>query len=236
MSDIIKIEEKLKTRETGPIGRHNFFSVVIPICVGAGDSQEKACDGDSQEKACGRDSAEGKCPEDNADSSGLSLLFEVRSNRLKNQPGDICFPGGKIEKGETPLAAGLREFEEETGIPASEVNVIARFDTFYGFADYTVHTFVAEIQETSLAKLKINKEEVEEFFTVPLQFFKDNPPKVYEADIISDVADFPYEEAGISSSYNWRKSKNIIPVYRWQNRVIWGMTARIVKWFTEKIL
>ena len=99
-----------------------------------------------------------------------------------------------------------------------------------------MHTFVAEIQETSLAKLKINKEEVEEFFTVPLQFFKDNPPKVYEADIISDVADFPYEEAGISSSYNWRKSKNIIPVYRWQNRVIWGMTARIVKWFTEKIL
>lgn len=222
MLDIGTIEKKLKTRETEPIGRHNFFSVVIPICRG---------------EIIGAFQAHGDCKYiTGGDDGSLSLLFEVRSDKLKNQPGDICFPGGRIEAGETPLEAALREFEEETGIPASEVRIIAPFDTLYGFNNYTVYTFVAEIKESSLTKINVNKSEVEEFFTVPLGFFKDNPPKVYEVDIVSDVADFPYEETGISPNYKWRKSKNIIPVYRRENRVIWGMTARIVKWFTDKIL
>lgn len=203
MADIEKIRKKIKEREPKPIGRHNFFSVVIPVCR-FGDE--------------------------------LKLLFEVRSGSLKSQPGDICFPGGKIEEGETPADCALREFEEETGIPACRVEIIGQFDTFYGFADYTVYTFIAEIEEASLQYMCANKAEVEELFTVPLSFFKENPPKVYEADIISDVENFPYEEAGISPNYNWRRSKNILPVYRWQNRVIWGMTARITSWFIEKIL
>ncbi len=222
MLDIGTIEKKLKMRETQPIGKHNFFSVVIPICRG------KIIGAFQEGKDCKYIAG--------GDDEDLNILFEVRSDKLKNQPGDICFPGGRIEAGETPVKAALREFEEETGIPASDVRIIAPFDTLYGFDNYTVYTFVAEIKESSLTKINVNKEEVEEFFTVPLEFFKGNPPKVYEADIVSDVAAFPYAETGISPSYKWRKSKNIIPVYHWENRVIWGMTARIVKWFTDKIL
>ena len=43
---------------------------------------------------------------------GLHLLFEVRSEKLEHQPGDICFPGGGIEEGETPEEAALRELTE----------------------------------------------------------------------------------------------------------------------------
>ena len=49
------------------------------------------------------------------------------------------------------------------------------------------------------------------------------------------VKDFPYEEAGISPSYNWRKGKNILPVYKYGERVIWGVTARIVRGFVKKM-
>lgn len=74
-----------------------------------------------------------------------------------------------------------------------------------------------------------------ELFTVPLDFFVQNPPRMYEADIVTDVSSFPFEEAGVSRGYRWRKSKNIIPVYCWQDRVIWGMTARIVRWLVQEL-
>jgi len=203
MSDIEKIEKKLKDRIPQPIGKHSFFSVAIPVCC---------------------------CEE------GLKLLFEVRAGNLKSQPGDICFPGGKIEEGETASQCVMREFEEETGIPASEVEIIGQFDTLHGFADYTVYTFVVKVTDEALKKAIVNKAEVEELFTVPLDFFSENKPKVYELDIVSDAEKFPYEETGISPSYKWRKGKNILPVYRWENRVIWGMTGRILKCFADKIL
>lgn len=224
MPDIKEIEKNLKNRGTGPIGKHNFFSVIIPICRCKTDAAEDSADGGVHDASGLREKEQ------------LRLLFETRSSKLKNQPGDICFPGGKVEAGEEPAEAALRELEEETGIPARDVRIIAQFDTLYGFADYTVYTFAAEIDGSSLEKASVNKDEVEDIFTVPLEFFIENPPKVYEADIVSDVENFPYEEAGVPPDYNWRKSKNILPVYRWENRVIWGMTARIVKWFTEKIL
>ena len=47
-----------------------------------------------------------------------ALLFEVRSKRLEMQPGEICFPGGRIESGETPERAALRELWEELRIPS----------------------------------------------------------------------------------------------------------------------
>lgn len=167
---------------------------------------------------------------------GLKLVFEVRSNSLKSQPGDICFPGGQIEQGESPYQCALRELREETGIDKEKVEIIGQFDTLYGFADYTVYTFVGKIEEETLGQIKINKDEVDEIFAVPIEFFKNNPPMVYEAEVISKVEDFPYKETGISPKYNWRKGKNVLPVYHYENRIIWGMTARITSWFVDNIL
>lgn len=90
-----------------------------------------------------------------------------KSQQPKKSAGDICFPGGKIEKDETPLQCALREFEEETGIPEREAAVLGQFDTLHGFADYTLYTFVAVIDMKSLEKGKVNPAEVKELFTVP---------------------------------------------------------------------
>ena len=51
----------------------------------------------------------------------VHILFQVRAKKLKSQPGDVCFPGGKIDKFETPKEAALREIDEELGLPAREL-------------------------------------------------------------------------------------------------------------------
>lgn len=164
------------------------------------------------------------------------ILFEVRASHLKTQPGDICLPGGRIEEGETPLEGALRELEEELGIPTENVRVLGQFDTLHGFSGYTLYTFIAEIKAEDFGKMKINFDEVEEVFTVPLSFFLSNEPDVYCLDVVSKTEAFPFEEAGISPDYNWRKGKNIVPVYHYRDKVIWGMTGRIVRRLTEEFM
>ena len=167
---------------------------------------------------------------------GLSVLMEVRASELKTQPGDICFPGGNMEDGETPLECALREMEEETGIPAAEADILGQFDTLYGFSGYKLYTFVAALPGGILDRTRINEDEVSELFTVPLDFFAETVPENYDVDVVSKVDDFPYEKTGISPDYNWRKGKNVLPLYRYKDRIIWGMTAMILKWMSEKIL
>jgi mutator protein MutT len=168
------------------------------------------------------------------------MLFEVRSNTLKTQPGDVCFPGGEIEQGETPLNCAIREMEEEIGINPENVKILGQFDTLYSFSGYTLYTFVVALQEDALDQLKLNEKEVAEIFTVPLSLLHDTPAKNYDVDVISDVKDFPYEETGISPSYQWRKGKNILPLYKYESetgeKIIWGVTARIAKWVVDKLV
>lgn len=202
MVDISQLREKLKDRPIGSIGKHKYFSVIVPLIM----------------------------TED-----GLSLIFEVRASKLRTQPGDICFPGGNIEKGETPLEGAIRETKEEIGIEIFKEDILGQFDTMYGFSGYSLYTFIAEVEADAMEKLSTNEDEVAEVFTVPLQFFIENPAVHYDMDVVSKTEDFPYEETGISSDYNWRVGKNIIPLYNYKGKVIWGVTARIIEDFVNKL-
>ncbi len=167
---------------------------------------------------------------------GLSMVFEVRAAGLKTQPGDICFPGGRMEEGETALQCALRELKEETGISPSDLRVLGQFDTLHEFSGHTLYTFAVSLAPQALQKARLNQEEVAELFTVPLKFFRENTAEIYDIDVVSDVSDFPYDKTGISPDYKWRKGKNLLPLYRYEDKIIWGITARIVKWFIEQIM
>ena len=167
---------------------------------------------------------------------GLSMVFEVRAAGLKTQPGDICFPGGRMEEGETALQCALRELKEETGISPSDLRVLGQFDTLHEFSGHTLYTFAVSLAPQALQKARLNQKEVAELFTVPLKFFRENTAEIYDIDVVSDVSDFPYDKTGISPDYKWRKGKNLLPLYRYEDKIIWGITARIVKWFIEQIM
>ena len=161
---------------------------------------------------------------------GLHLLFEKRSGNIK-QPGDICFPGGRIEEGESIIECALRETGEEIGI--NDVEVIGQFDSILEVNRITMHTVVGIVTEDTLKNARINPEEVADIFTVPLDFFVATKPMSHTVRILQDTADFPYEEAGIRKDYKWRVGSQEIFIYHYEDRIIWGLTARIAKWFAD---
>lgn len=161
---------------------------------------------------------------------GLHLLFEKRSGNIK-QPGDICFPGGRIEEGESITECALRETAEEIGV--TDVEVIGQFDSILEVNRITMHTVVGVITEGSIKNARLNSDEVADIFTVPLEFFVTAEPMSHTVRILQDTADFPYEETGIRKDYKWRVGSQEIFIYHYEDRIIWGLTARIAKWFAD---
>ena len=170
---------------------------------------------------------------------GLHIIFERRSSRMKTQPGDVCFPGGRMEPGESPVECALRETEEEIGIPAKNIRVLGQFDSIYEVSNLTMNTVVGIVEEADLDNVYLNEDEVDMIFTVPYRFFEETEPIRYDYEVIQKVDDFPYEEAGIRRDYKWRVGKNSAPIFHYgegtERQIIWGLTARITMWLVEKL-
>ena len=60
--------------------------------------------------------------------SGAEVLLTRRSRHLRNHQGEISFPGGRLDPGETPVAAALREAHEEVGLDPSTVDLIGELE------------------------------------------------------------------------------------------------------------
>jgi len=99
--------------------------------------------------------------------SGQAVLLTLRSSTLKSHTGQISFPGGRIEPGETPEDAALRECEEETGIPAHLPEILGRLTPITSPASKgAVLPIVAWLHEQ--VPIRIHPDEVEEAFWQPL--------------------------------------------------------------------
>lgn len=160
----------------------------------------------------------------------LHLLLEVRSKQLRSQPGDVCFPGGRMELGESATHCAFRETWEELGISASAIRPIARLDQLH-HGSFLLHPLLAQVDEVAMTDLTLNGEEVDHILLVPLSFFQKNPPQVYIHPMIPQVdKDFPYALIGHpEGQYRWRRVETEVPIWDYHGTAIWGMTARIIK-------
>lgn len=165
---------------------------------------------------------------------GLSLLFEVRAATLRRQPGEVCFPGGAVEPGETPEACALRETREELSIPPEQIELLGRGDFICSPAGFILQPVLGLVSEAGLRALTPSPAEVAGVFSVPLRFFQQTPPELYSYPLRPRSPEgFPYEAAGIPRDYAWARGTVPVPLWRWQGHVIWGMTARIVRSIAE---
>lgn len=160
--------------------------------------------------------------------AGPELLFEVRSEQLHHQPGDICFPGGGVEPGETSAEAAVREMREELLVTADQIEMFGEGDIFGG-GSRQVHTFVCRLKGYDG---RFSRSEVAEVFRVPLSFFLEQEPEVHLVRWKPEFGeDFPFEKIHGGKRYPWRSPVDRILFYEYGGKVIWGMTARILEGF-----
>jgi 8-oxo-dGTP pyrophosphatase MutT (NUDIX family) len=157
---------------------------------------------------------------------GLSLLFELRSDTLTTSAGEVCFPGGGIEPGETPEQAALRELQEELAISSEGVQLLGALPELTHSSGRKVYPVVGMLAGETLAKIVPAPVEVAEWFTVPLEWFRSNPAEVCRYTLIPQGTEGQPESAQrfLQSHHLERQT----PYWIWECTPIWGLTARIV--------
>ena len=104
--------------------------------------------------------------------SGLTVIFTQRTSQLKAHSGQVSFPGGRAEPEDpTPEFTALREAQEEIGLAADRVEVLARLPEYHTRTGFRVTPVVGLL--TPPLALKPDPREVEELFEVPLAFLLD---------------------------------------------------------------
>jgi len=142
------------------------------------------------------------------------VLLTVRTE-LPSHPGQIAFPGGKIDAGDaSPAAAALREAEEEIGLARDLVDPIGYLDLYLTFSGYRILPTVARVEPDY--RLVLGEAEVADAFEVPLAFLMD----------VQNHALHSRDWKGITRKYY---------VMPFGERYIGGVTAGILRNLYERI-
>ncbi|MGN1350696.1 MAG: NUDIX hydrolase [Anaerovoracaceae bacterium] len=164
--------------------------------------------------------------------AGPVLLFEKRSSSISDQPGDICFPGGRMEEGETPREAAVREICEELLVTPDKVRVAGPAD-FLHMERLVVFPFVVELSDYDGS---FSRDEVSEVFTVPLSWLLGQPPEEYELGLtVQPKEGFPYDRIVGGENYRWRDRSETVYFYQYGEHTIWGITAKILHSFLQRV-
>jgi len=143
------------------------------------------------------------------------LVLTKRSSRLKHHPGQIAFPGGKVDPDDGgPVAAALREAEEEIGLPRAAVEVLGTLPPHETVTGFTVTPVLGWISAAFEPVPEAG--EVAEVFTVPF-------------DHVTDPAQYSVQ------SRRWRGSRRHYYTVPFGPYYIWGATARMLRVLADRM-
>ena len=166
----------------------------------------------------------------------IHLLFEKRAFTLRNQPGEISFPGGRIEKGESSREAAVRETAEELLISEREIEIYSEGDFVVNPYAAIIYTFVGEIKK-DFDKISPSEDEVEKVFTVPLSYFLKTKPKSYKINLrVERNKEFPYHLIPNGVNYKFKRGREEVLFYEYEDEIIWGFTAKMARRFVENLM
>lgn len=144
---------------------------------------------------------------------GLRVILTKRSSALKHHPGQIAFPGGKVDDTDaSPTDAALRESFEEIGLLQDNVNVLGLLPTHETVTNFRVTPVIGQVKNefTTIPE----PGEVDEVFSVPL-------------DHLTNIANFQIQ------SRLWHGQARRYYVVPFGPYYIWGATARILRRLAE---
>jgi 8-oxo-dGTP pyrophosphatase MutT (NUDIX family) len=162
--------------------------------------------------------------------AGPGLLYTRRSKTLSTHPGEVSFPGGRVDPGDAgPRAAALREAEEEVGIRPRDVDVLGHLTDFITFRGTLVSAYVGHVQ-APVPTEPTSPAEVDEMFLVPVQHLLD--AERYEGRTLADpeaAAARAPEGSGISA----RRRDRVVHYWRADPATVWGITGELTARFLE---
>ena len=147
-----------------------------------------------------------------ADRPGFLLIH--RPSNMRSHPGQVAFPGGKIDPGETAEEAALREAYEELGIQPRDVHLIGASDTYRTGSGYAITPVIAVVPPDLV--LNPSPTEVAQWFEAPVDF-------------VFDSANHTHHSAF------WQGRERRYIEIMWQEHRIWGVTAGIIANLAKRI-
>ncbi|MDG5786489.1 CoA pyrophosphatase [Evansella sp. AB-P1] len=164
----------------------------------------------------------------------LTIIFEVRAQNIR-QPGEICFPGGKVDDEDRSYSsAAVRELSEELGVETSNIELLGELDYMVTPFKLILYPFLGKI--SSDATIEKNDAEVKEVLYIPLSTLLKMKPKEHHVFLkVMPEESFPYHLIPNGENYNWRTGKITEQFYEYEGHVIWGLTARILTHVLDEI-
>ena len=135
------------------------------------------------------------------------LIYTLRSNKVSSHKGEVAFPGGREEQDDSTLAdTALREAEEEIGLDRNLVEVLGSLDTTVSRYGISVTPYVGIIPPNP--NLDESSSEIESFFRVPISYLANDIR--HRNDKVTEGGETFY-----------------MPAYKYNEYIIWGLTAMI---------
>ena len=135
------------------------------------------------------------------------VILTVRREHMRTHAGQVAFPGGRIDPGETAVAAALREAWEELGLDPASAQIVSELDEYRTVTSYVVTPVLAVVAPDQ--PLSPHEHEVADWFEAPLGFVLDPANQQRKSALFQDRERHYYE-------------------IMWNGRRIWGATASML--------
>jgi len=169
---------------------------------------------------CNSDADFGEIPFNETGTGQAAFILTIRAANMKNHAGQRAFPGGRIDVGETPEQAVLRELDEEVGLKLDQQSVLGQLDDYATRSGFVITPFV--VWGGSQLNLVASPDEVESIHRIPISELlrKDSP-------ILESIPESDSPVIKMPLGNDWFAAPTAAIAYQFREVAILGKNTRV---------